>query len=345
MTAWQKLKIYLKIDEALVQGRDHHIDALKGVAIILVVLGHSIQVNNPEFDRSLLFRVVFSFQMPLFMFLSGYIIHTQLHYSYGEYIRKNSIRLLIPFLVWHLISYVILRFSQDVSLAAHFWTLIKSPSAGLWFLWVLFLNSALLFGALKFARYKNWQHRENYFVIAAILLSMAASPDFLALSEFKQYFPYYAAGFFVYKYLAVIKARRNMIYASALIGFPVLVFGWQRNAFPTFYPALLHMLNNESVARLIVSVYKYAVSFLGFAFCSFLLERIRGTHVYGFLCWVGTLTLDIYACHSYFLVIFGRGNVQYLATAFVGIVLSIALTVIVMKRFKITRLLLLGQNR
>jgi peptidoglycan/LPS O-acetylase OafA/YrhL len=36
--------------------RDRHIDALKGVAILLVVLGHSIQINDPKYDDNLLFR-------------------------------------------------------------------------------------------------------------------------------------------------------------------------------------------------------------------------------------------------------------------------------------------------
>jgi fucose 4-O-acetylase-like acetyltransferase len=345
MTIWNKLKAFLKKDEAMSDERDHHIDALKGVAIILVVLGHSIQINDPQYDHNLLFRIVFSIQMPLFMFLSGFIVLTQLHYSYLDFIRKNSIRLLIPFLVWHLIGYGLIPSNQEASLATHFLNLIKAPGIGLWFLWVLFLNGALLFGALKFARYKNWQRQENYFVIAAIFLSLAASPDFLALSEFKQYFPYYAAGFFACKYLDVLRAYRKIIYTTAVISFPFLVLGWMRNAMPTFYPTLANLITNEPIARLIVSIYKYAVSFSGFAFCSFFLGRMNGMRFYWFLCWLGTLTLDIYVCHGYFLIRFGNGAVQYFSAALVCMVLALSLTLLIMKRFKITRLLLLGQRR
>lgn len=345
MTLWNKLKAFLKINEAMSDQRDHRIDALKGVAIILVVLGHSIQINDPQYDHNLLFRIVFSIQMPLFMFLSGFIVLTQLHYSYVDFIKKHSVRLLLPFLVWHLIAYGLVRSNQEVSLATHFLNLIKAPGIGLWFLWVLFLNGALLFGALKFARYKNWQRRENYFVIAAILLSLAASPDFLALSEFKQYFPYYAAGFFASKYLDVLRANRKIIYTTAVISFPFLVLGWMRNAMPTFYPALLNMIHNEPISRLIVSIYKYAVSFSGFAFCSFFVGRMKGMGLYWFLCWLGTLTLDIYVCHGYFLIRFGNGAVQYFSAAIICMVLALLLTLLIMKRFRITRLLLLGQLR
>jgi hypothetical protein len=52
-----------------------------------------------------------------------------------------------------------------------------------------------LFGVLRFVCYKNWLRWGNYFIISAILLLRAASPDFLGLSEVKQYLPYYTAVF------------------------------------------------------------------------------------------------------------------------------------------------------
>jgi fucose 4-O-acetylase-like acetyltransferase len=94
MTFLDKIKAFLKIDEALANGRDHHIDALKGVAIILVVLGHSIQINDPNYDNNLLFMLVYSFHMPMLMFLSGFILSTQFGYYLLNYLKKNAVRLL-----------------------------------------------------------------------------------------------------------------------------------------------------------------------------------------------------------------------------------------------------------
>jgi fucose 4-O-acetylase-like acetyltransferase len=340
-----KIKNLLNIDKLKTNKRNHHIDALKGVAIILVVLGHSVQVNDANFDNNLLFRIIYSFHMPMFMFLSGYILLAQLGHSFLGYLKKNAIRLLVPFLVWYFVSYIIICFQKDVSLATYFLDLARSPGRGLWFLWILFLNSTLLFCALKLACYKNWQNRENYFVIAAILLSMACSADFFALADVKQYFPYYAAGFFVRKYRDTLKDRKKIIYAVSMISFPILSLAWKRNDFPMFYPALLQVLDNQHIARLLVSIYKYAVSFTGIAFCSFVLERIKQTGLSCFLGWLGMFTLDIYVCHSYFMIGFGDGALRYFTATAASLLISLSLSLLLMRRFKITRLLLLGQSR
>lgn len=51
------------------EGRNVSIDVLKGVAAWLVVLGHFVD-GKEEYHR--LFNVIYSFHMPLFMFLAGY---------------------------------------------------------------------------------------------------------------------------------------------------------------------------------------------------------------------------------------------------------------------------------
>ena len=56
MTYINKIKTFLKIDEALGDKRNHHIDALKGLVIVIVVWAHAIQFNDPNHDTNLLYR-------------------------------------------------------------------------------------------------------------------------------------------------------------------------------------------------------------------------------------------------------------------------------------------------
>ncbi len=53
--------------------RDSFFDALKGVLIFLVVLGHMLELNKATSDTSVvLWDFIYLFHMPLFIFVSGY---------------------------------------------------------------------------------------------------------------------------------------------------------------------------------------------------------------------------------------------------------------------------------
>lgn len=58
------------------------IDCLKGLGIILVVWGH---LNLPRAVEI----IIYSFHMPLFFFISGYLFKNG-NRSYSDYVRKKS---------------------------------------------------------------------------------------------------------------------------------------------------------------------------------------------------------------------------------------------------------------
>ena len=62
------------------------IDTLKGIAIILVVIGHAIAWNFTEFEELIVngpkkdflwFHFIYAFHMPLFFWISGYLLPRQ----------------------------------------------------------------------------------------------------------------------------------------------------------------------------------------------------------------------------------------------------------------------------
>lgn len=50
-----------------------YIDNIKGLLIILVVLGHSIQAAGLGIETNLINRFIYSFHMPAFMAISGFL--------------------------------------------------------------------------------------------------------------------------------------------------------------------------------------------------------------------------------------------------------------------------------
>lgn len=80
--------------------RIEYIDILKGIGIILVVLGHVTQ-NKP------LFQFIYAFHMPLFFFVAGLFLRNK----FG-FIKSHARSLMIPYFSFGFISYA-------------YWTLIE----------------------------------------------------------------------------------------------------------------------------------------------------------------------------------------------------------------------------
>jgi polysaccharide biosynthesis protein PslL len=79
--------------------RIEYLDIAKGIGILLVVLGH----NDFEVISLFIQRLIYSFHMPLFFFLSGYFINTSI--PFFDFVKKRFHALLKPFLFTILLIY------------------------------------------------------------------------------------------------------------------------------------------------------------------------------------------------------------------------------------------------
>lgn len=78
------------------------IDIAKAITIFLVIIGHAAG----NLDTPLYRRVIYSFHMPLFFFLSGLSIRPisiRGRSSWRAFIRKNILALAVPFFIWGLV--------------------------------------------------------------------------------------------------------------------------------------------------------------------------------------------------------------------------------------------------
>jgi len=131
------------------------IDSAKGLAILLVVLGH---INSP-------FGVlIFSFHIPLFFFLAGIFIKTS--YTGTVYLAKNINRLMVPFLIFGTLGLVV-TILKNVLLHRPLESVYESLSGLLywmdaphmhhygfilWFLPALFWGRVFVFISIKYLR-------------------------------------------------------------------------------------------------------------------------------------------------------------------------------------------------
>ena len=179
------------------------IEIVRAIAIILVVIGHYSPDNAPLWYDSLL-KFIYSFHMPVFLFISGFIyIATKKEESYLSFLLKKVKRLLIPYFSTSVIIISIKLFSQGnaylenpVTLNSYF-EIFYLPAAGyfLWFiiaLWWMFVITPL---------FKTRKQRLYLFLFSIIIAYLPFEPThILCANEFKRMFIYFMLGVTIYDY-------------------------------------------------------------------------------------------------------------------------------------------------
>lgn len=148
---------------ATAKPRNFEIDALKGLAIACVVFGHAVLRNLPDYADSWAYLFLSSFEMPLFMFLSGYVLAGRVRSPRLRWLGKRAVRLMVPFVAWQSIFHLSLRVgplwervtvdrasvgAALVEVLAGWWAytewIVGTPTPGLWYLPTLLICSAVL---------------------------------------------------------------------------------------------------------------------------------------------------------------------------------------------------------
>lgn len=82
--------------------REGWIDYLKGLGIILMIIGHS-SIYQP------VIKWIYGFHMPLFYMLSGYLFNRDKWFDkgYGSFLKARAKAYLVPYLIWCIICFVI----------------------------------------------------------------------------------------------------------------------------------------------------------------------------------------------------------------------------------------------
>jgi fucose 4-O-acetylase-like acetyltransferase len=192
------------------------IDAARGLAIVLVVIGHVTSWKMPLGNHwyLILMILIYRFHMPLFMALTGITFALSLPYfrawaEVGAFSIRRVTRLLIPYLVIGLVTIT------GKSVAQHFMH-VDNPSRGfiedvdmlllvptegvarsLWFVYVLSIYLALI-PALFYC----FGRRPILLLVIALALQLGDWTEVLALNSVVYYLPFFAGGMILWIYRA-----------------------------------------------------------------------------------------------------------------------------------------------
>ena len=213
------------------------IDVVKGLLIMSVILGHCIQetlkVRELGFDDNFWRNLIYSFHMPAFMAMSGYVAYRPDRINGGGklyLIAKRFRQLIIPFILWSIPLFLICKNVDNL------WDYVLYPNNGFWFLWALFFIIVVFEFTDNLCQKIHIKQEIGITIVAGFLIGTQLTlPDakFLGYEYIAYYFIFYMMGFYCSKYNS--KMPKNIYVVGGLFAlWFILAFFWTPNGIPFF---------------------------------------------------------------------------------------------------------------
>ena len=283
------------------KSRNRTVDVVRGFAMLLVVLGHTMSGSIIEYQNSFLFQVIWTLQMPLFIIISGYVTRYSQPITNGEtlwkFIKKRSLAYLLPWAVWtYMIRGVIFGQSSFFDFKYLFWHM----DSGYWFLitiWTISMIYAISdYVANKLSIQKSRNILLHLFICAMgmsglFLLGMILGFNFFSVKLSLYYFPFYLLGYLYGHLQDWLFARKDSKIIIDIIS----------TAFWTIWLFLIvrYDFYSGSDSGLFI-LFRFFASIVGCIAIISLLVGINNQKV-KFFHWSGVHSLEIYLTHYLFL--------------------------------------------
>lgn len=284
------------------------VDDCKGVAILLVVIGHITQsyvINNDfityRYVAHSITNIIYSFHMPLFFVLSGFIAH-KAYFMDKKYAvtNKRLIKQLLNigylYLFWSYVHCVVkLIASSNVTNPITYEILLKIPYIPIppyWYLWVL-LWCYIIYVIIRKYNYSNMLI-VVFFVLGVIESYVAMYPQLI----FKWFFYFYLGTFLSIKGISSVICK-IFVFASIIIYILYIYYSYENS----FFVKNSLLWNAVAVSGVVIVLYlAYKVKMFNF-------------YIFKLL---GKYCLEIYVIHA-MIIAMGRTILNYLCVDSIAI--------------------------
>ena len=277
-----------------------YINVVKGIAVVLMIWGHCIQYSSEGsfnvFDHPV-FQCIYSFHMPLFMLISGYL------FSFS--FQKRDLKTLLVRRTQSMLQPIVFASMLNAFLAKLptfvLYGTIRLTNGelftglySLWFLWCVLSSSTAVAIAGKTAS-NGWI--QLLYVILGVFL-VALFPE----NHYHVYmYPYFVAGFYYGMYRSRIPSWLSKCAIASLVVFPAMIPFYESRHFIYFTP--IYTPDMEMPELIALNGYRWLIGFAGslfvltlsrWGFC--LLDgRKGGTRLLEMLSKLGENSLAIYS--------------------------------------------------
>lgn len=283
--------------------RNISVDIIRGLAMLLVVLGHTISGITANYEDSFMFQIIWTLQMPLFILISGYVTRYSKPITSTsmllEHLKKRSISYLLPWVIWtFIIRGLILNQTNFFNLKYLVWNM----DTGYWFLITIWTIS-VIYGCSDYLCNKFKAENVSMkiflhllcFVIGMIILllvGLLAGYDFFCLKLTLYYIPFYFLGYMFGQLQDIIHSNKFMIKLQDIIVIASLTV-W------TYFILRYNFYNSETAITEILM--RFTVSLCGCIAIIGLMTKISASGIGKLFQQEGIYSLEIYLGHYLFL--------------------------------------------
>lgn len=278
------------------------VDSMKGILILMVVMGHAVQYCLPmSYETNYCWNLIYSFHMPAFMALSGWLLKNGENFtarigggiSYKSLFVKRTLQLFVPFLCWTLVACAIqCRFSLRGIVG-----LFLQPDGSFWFLWVLYIISTIFYISNWLSK-KTKVYQEIYVIVVALLMVVLMVWKEIRVCGFQfiaYYFLFFALGYYMNKYERFF-IKKNWLISGLFVFWFFLASFWNMHSVPCYL---------RNVFSLPATVINYSYRFLTavvFIYVMFAVAPHLPIHkkIVEWIAWIGKHTLGVYVIHLLF---------------------------------------------
>ncbi len=256
--------------------RNYTMDALKLFAIFLVIWGHCVQyLVSSDYKDEPLYRIIYSFHMPLFMTISGFFGANLYKKSFREAVLSKSRQLLVPIVTFGLIvsCFCGIRFSN------------------FGILW--FLNS-LLACSLGYCSIMKAKRFRTVLLSVSLLLSVVLPLPY----QLGRMWPFFLLGVLLNRNYDRFKDNAGKIALAVLPAFIVMLVFWDEKFWSTGNVLTAVVTGVSCLPPLMLEGYRYIIGFFGVVFFiavfHFFATKLPHTRMGDMLLSWGKFTLGVY---------------------------------------------------
>ena len=247
------------------------INIARGVAIFLMIWGHCIQyccAGSFDFFENAVFKFIYSFHMPLFMLISGYLFwYSFQKRNLGELLVRKTQALLQPIIMCGILSFLMIDICLDVIPNRNIVNLWDGAWLNhirdFWFLWSVLAASVTLAIAFKITDRISLQ-------LVFTALGIFAVALFPGMIENVYMYPYFVLGFLFAKFRdeGWLEKLAKLRYAFIAI-FPVMMLFFKKD----HYIYTTGLTGTEGVINhMPENLFRWAIGLAGSIFVLVILE-------------------------------------------------------------------------